>query len=60
MAVVLNAPAPIETFKAISKSVICPIVATIVSEYTDIEEKLKAGASNLISVEANTVNIVKS
>ena len=60
MAVVLNAPAPIETFKAISKSVICPIVATIVSEYTDIEEKLKAGASILnISGGANTVNIVK-
>jgi len=60
MAVVLNAPAPIETFKLIAKSVICPIVATIVSEYTDIEEKIKAGASIInISGGANTVNIVK-
>ncbi|MGI6607397.1 MAG: hydrolase [Erysipelotrichaceae bacterium] len=60
MAVVLNAPAPIETFKLISKTVICPIVATVVSEYTDIDEKIKAGASILnISGGANTVNIVR-
>jgi len=60
MAVVLNAPAPAETFKLIAESVICPIVATIVSEYTDIEEKIKAGASILnISGGANTVNIVR-
>ncbi len=60
MAVVLNAPAPIETFKKIAKTVICPIVATIVSEYTDIDKKIEAGASILnISGGANTVDIIK-
>ncbi len=60
IAVVLNAPAPVETFKGIAKSVICPIVATIVSEYTDIDKKIEAGASILnISGGANTVNIVR-
>ncbi len=60
IAVVLNAPAPVETFKGIAKTVICPIVATVVSEYTDIEEKIEAGASIInISGGANTVNIIK-
>ncbi len=61
MAVVLNAPAPVETFERIAKTVICPIVATIVSKYTDVEEKIKAGASILnISGGAVTPEIVKS
>lgn len=60
IAVVLNAPAPVGTFKGIAKTVICPIVATVVSEYTDIEEKIEAGASIInISGGANTVNIIK-
>ena len=60
MAVVLNAPAPIETFELIARTVICPIVATIVSKYTDVEEKIKAGASILnISGGADTPEIVR-
>lgn len=60
IAVVLNDPAPIETFEIISKSVICPIVATIVSKYSDFEKKIEAGASILnVSGGADTVNIVK-
>lgn len=60
IAVVLNAPAPVETFERIAKTVICPIVATIVSKYTDIEEKILAGASILnISGGADTPNIVR-
>ncbi len=60
IAVVLNAPAPLETFRLVSGSVICPIVATIVSEYSNIEERIEAGASILnVSGGANTPDIVK-
>lgn len=60
IAVVLNAPAPIETFGFITQSVICPIVATIVSEYSNFEERIEAGASILnISGGPNTPNIVR-
>ena len=60
MAVVLNAPAPIETFELIARTVICPIVATIVSKYTVVEEKIEAGASILnISGGADTPEIVR-
>ena len=60
MAVVLNVPAPIETFRLVDSIILCPIVATIVSEYSDFEEKIAAGASILnISGAANTPNIVR-
>ncbi len=60
IAVVLNAPAPLETFRLVSGSVICPIVATIVSEYSNVEERIEAGASILnVSGGANTPDIVK-
>ena len=60
IAVVLNAPAPLDTFRLVSGSVICPIVATIVSEYSNVEERIEAGASILnVSGGANTPDIVK-
>lgn len=60
MAVVLNAPAPVETFELIAESVICPIVATIISKYTDVQEKIDAGASILnISGGPDTAEIVR-
>ncbi|HHX53976.1 MAG TPA: hydrolase [Clostridiales bacterium] len=60
IAVVLNAPAPVETFRLVEGIILCPIVATIVSEYSDFEEKIEAGASILnISGAANTPNIVR-
>ncbi|MDI9521133.1 MAG: hydrolase [Bacillota bacterium] len=60
IAVVLNAPAPLETFRFISESVICPVVATVVSKYSDFQERIKAGASILnISGGIDTANIVR-
>jgi hypothetical protein len=60
IAVVLNDPAPPETFRLIAGSVICPIVATVVSEYTDVGEKIEAGASILnISGGKDTPDIVR-
>lgn len=61
IAVVLNAPAPIETFKIITESVICPVVATIVSAFSDFQKRIEAGASILnISGGADTPNIVRT
>lgn len=60
IAVVLNAPAPLETFRFISESVICPVVATVVSKYSDFQERINAGASILnISGGIDTANIVR-
>lgn len=46
-AVVLNGPAPDETIAAVAEMVDIPVVATVVSEFADIEGKLAAGASVL-------------
>ncbi|MDI9471579.1 MAG: hydrolase [Tissierellia bacterium] len=61
IAVVLNAPAPLETFKFIKESVVCPVVATIVSIYSNFEKRIEAGASILnVSGGADTVKIIKN
>lgn len=60
ISVVLNAPTPLETISLINGVVDIPIVITIVSEYTDIQEKLDAGADILnVSGGANTASIVR-
>lgn len=60
IAVVLNAPAPLETFRLVAGSVICPIVATIISKYTDVVEKIEAGASILnVSGGKDTPDIIE-
>src|SRR5699024_681971 len=43
LGVVVNAPTPIETIQAIEETIDIPIIATVVSEFTDIQEKLDAG-----------------
>lgn len=59
-AVVVNSPTPIETIKKINEMIDIPIIMTVVSEYTDIEEKLKAGVDIInISGAAKTSQIVR-
>lgn len=50
-AVVLNAPASLETIALVDEEVDCPIVCTIISEHMDIESRLKAGV-NIFNVSA--------
>ena len=60
LAVVVNAPTPIDTIEAINEVVDIPIIMTIVSEYTDIDERLAAGVDILnISNAGNTIELVK-
>lgn len=60
LAVVLNAPTTYDTLKQLRKTVICPIVFTIVSEYMDVETRLKAGVNILnVSGGKETANIVR-
>lgn len=60
LGVVVNAPTPISTIKEISDNIDIPIVGTIVSEYTNIKEKLDAGVSILnVSGGADTARIVR-
>lgn len=47
--VVLNDPAPAETISLVNEYVDCPIVSTIVSEYTNIQERIDAG-TDIINV----------
>lgn len=41
--VVLNAPTPVETVKQVCEIVDIPVVGTVVSEHTEIDEKLNVG-----------------
>lgn len=60
-AVVLNAPTPLSTIRLIDEVVDIPIVKTIVSEFTNIQENLDAGV-DIVSVSGakETANIVRS
>lgn len=49
--VVLNGPTPVETVQKVAEVVAIPIVSTVTSIYTPIEEKLAAGVS-LINISA--------
>lgn len=58
--VVLNAPTPIETIRDVKEHVDIPVIITVVSELTDVGEKLKAGADIInVSGGAQTVRIVE-
>lgn len=58
--VVLNAPTPNETISFLKQKIDIPVVITVVSDKTDIEARIDAGADILnVSGAANTVNIVK-
>lgn len=59
MGVVVNAPTPNETLEYLSQKIEIPIVITVASEKTDIEKRLKSGASILnISGAGKTAQIV--
>ncbi|NLL71587.1 MAG: hydrolase [Epulopiscium sp.] len=59
--VVLNAPTPNDTIQQVSDTVDVPVVITVVSEKTNIQEKLDAGAKILnISGGSETINIVQT
>lgn len=59
-AVVINAPTPIETIKMIDEAIDIPIIMTIVSEFTDIDERLEAGVDILnVSGASKTEEIVR-
>lgn len=61
LAVVLNAPTTFKTLKKLRRTVVCPIVFTIVSEYMDIESRLKAGVDILnVSGGKDTAKIVRA
>ena len=58
--VVLNAPTSNETLRAVRKIIDIPIVVTVVSENTDIQARLDAGATIInVSGAAKTADIVK-
>jgi len=58
--VVVNAPTPNETIRAVRNTIDIPIVVTVVSEKTDIQARLDAGATILnVSGAAKTIDIVK-
>lgn len=58
--VVLNAPTPVDTIRGVDEMIDIPIILTIVSEFTDIQERLDAGADILnVSGAAKTAHIVR-
>ena len=58
--VVVNAPTANETIQLLKESVDVPVVVTVVSEHTDIESRLKAGADMFnVSGAAQTASIVR-
>lgn len=60
IAVVLNAPAPSGTVQMVKETIDLPVVVTVVSELTDISERLRAGADIInVSGGPNTAMIVK-
>ena len=60
LAVVLNAPTPNETIRQVRETVDIPVVVTIVSELTDVHEKIGAGATIVnVSGGAKTPMIVR-
>ena len=59
-AVVLNAPTPNSTIRKVADRIDIPVVITVVSEHTDISEKLAAGARMVnVSGGAKTTQIVQ-
>ena len=59
-AVVINSPTPVDTIEKINEMIDIPIILTVVSEYSDIETKIKAGVDILnISGAGETSKIVR-
>ena len=60
LGVVVNGPTPVETIQAIYDVVDVPVIATVTSKYSKIEEKLAAGVEIInISAGKDTVEAVK-
>lgn len=60
LAVVVNGPTPVETIQAVYDVVDIPVIATVTSKYSKIEEKLAAGVAIInISAGKDTVETVK-
>lgn len=60
LAVVLNAPAPSDTVRIVKEAIDIPVVVTVVSELTDISERLMAGMDIInVSGGAKTPLIVR-
>lgn len=58
--VVLNAPTPNETISFLKQKIDIPVVITVVSDKTDIEARIEAGADIInVSGAMHTVNIVR-
>ena len=58
--VVLNGPTPIETIRAVCKVVDIPVVSTVTSQYTRIDEKIQAGIKIInISAGKKTPEVVR-
>ena len=58
--VVLNAPTPTETIQYVKDSIDIPVIVTVVSEKTNVREKIEAGADILnVSGGANTAAIIR-
>ena len=58
--VVLNGPTPIETIRAVCKVVDIPVVSTVTSQYTPIDEKIQAGIKIInISASKKTPEVVR-
>ncbi len=51
LGVVLNGPTPLETVKEVCRVVDIPVISTVTSKYTEIDEKLAAGIS-IINISA--------
>ncbi|MDT2829051.1 hydrolase [Enterococcus viikkiensis] len=60
LGVVVNGPTPVETIKAINDVVDIPVIATVTSFYSKIDDKLAAGVDIInISAGKDTVEVVK-
>lgn len=60
LGVVLNAPTPLETIEAVCKVVDIPVISTVTSIYTEIDEKLAAGVKMInISAGKDTAKTVR-
>jgi hypothetical protein len=60
LGVVLNGPTPIETVQAVCKVVDIPVISTVTSIYTELDEKLAAGVKMInISAGKETANTVR-
>lgn len=60
LGVVMNGPTPVETIEAVNDVVDIPVIATVTSKYSKIEEKLAAGVDIInISAGKETVEAVR-